>query len=369
MNDIYKILCEANEKDMFVPDTQWLATNYEKMNNLLFGGALGKCNFYVFTKGKGSSYKRLGSFGMAARDIKYNKMTRQMFVSDYWGDKEFINKDNFYNTCKPFIEINGNYKWTEKAALTTLVHEMCHYYVYMQGLYPKQGHGAEFKQIASYVSSKSSDFFTIERLSGAEQIGEMELDSKVKAGIDSRREKTRNTRIANMIPVIIFRKDGQVRLLNAANVKTAATIVATEDSLGKYKYVLVSHSQELKNEILGQGYRQFSTKYGSYYDITDSNIPEMIESGKFKASVVLGQKEEKEDDGMNKEPEVNNVGNEGNDDNKRYSLFRIKLVSGSTFELRNVTKDEVKEKLRERFPRWSDTTIDSVANNKSYYGG
>lgn len=363
MDDIYKILCEANETDMFVPDTQWLATNYEKMNKILFNGALGKCNFYVFTKGKGSSYKHLGHFGMAGHGLKYNKMTRQMFVSDYWGEKEFVNKDNFYDKCKPYIELNGNYKWTEKAALTTLVHEMCHYYTYMNGYNPKQSHGVEFKQIAAYVSSKSNDFFTIKRLSGAEQAEEMELDDKVKAGIDNRM----NTRLTNMVPVIIFRKDGQVRLINAANARTAAEIVATEETFGKYKYAVVSVSKDLKNEIIGQGYGRLSKKYGTYYDITDSNIPEMIESGKFKVAVVLGQKEESaENDGnVDNKAEVDNVGN----GEKRYPLFRIKLVSGSTFELRNVTKNEVKEKLRERFPKWSDAVIDSVSNNKNYYGG
>lgn len=367
MNDIYKILCEANETEMFVPDTQWLATNYEKMNNLLFNGELGRCNFYVFTKGKGSSYKHLGHFGMAAHDIMYNKRTRQMFVSDYWGEKELVNKDNFYNICKPYIELNGNYKWTEKAALTTLVHEMCHYYTYMNGIYPKQSHGVEFKQIAAYVSSKSNDFFTIKRLSGAEQVGEMELDDKVKAGIENRM----NTRMTNMVPVIIFRKDGQVRLMNAVNARTAAEIVATEETIGKYKYAVVSMSKELKNEIIGQGYRQFSKKYGTYYDITNSNIPEMIESGKFKVAVVLGQKEEKSEGDagmMDKKAEVDSVCGEGNGE-VRYPLFRIKLVGGSTFELRNVTKDEVKEKLRERFPKWSDATIDNTANNDNYYGG
>ena len=43
-------------KKTFKANTQWMAEKYEEMNQKLFNGLLGNCNFEVFTKGKG--YKR-----------------------------------------------------------------------------------------------------------------------------------------------------------------------------------------------------------------------------------------------------------------------------------------------------------------------
>ena len=47
-------------------------------------------------------------------------------------------------------------------------------------------------------------------------------------------------------------------------------------------------------------------------------------------------------------------------------LFRVKLKD-SVFELKNLTKDEIREKLRKRFPKWSDEAIERTLSNPQCY--
>jgi len=48
-------------------------------------------------------------------------------------------------------------------------------------------------------------------------------------------------------------------------------------------------------------------------------------------------------------------------------LFRFQTTQGNTFELRNTTKDEIRTKLHERFPKWSDEVIERMINNEKCY--
>ena len=46
----------------FKPNIQWMAKKYEEMNQELFYGQLGDCDFGIFTTGKGSEGRTLGWF-------------------------------------------------------------------------------------------------------------------------------------------------------------------------------------------------------------------------------------------------------------------------------------------------------------------
>lgn len=57
---------------------------------------------------------------------------------------------------------------------------------------------------------------------------------------------------------------------------------------------------------------------------------------------------------------------------KRISLFRFPIVrngmpTGENFEVSNVTREELKEKMKIRFPKWSDEAIERALNNAKYY--
>jgi hypothetical protein len=152
----------------FKPTREWMAAKYAEMNEQLFNGSLGNCSFDIFTTGRGSQGGTLGWFKIKGSRILIERRSRRMY-KDGW-DRIYINRSNFADLCYPTIELNGNYTGTEYGFLATLVHEMCHYYTYMNGYAPKQGHGPEFKEIGYIVSSRSNGLFTIQRLATAEEM-------------------------------------------------------------------------------------------------------------------------------------------------------------------------------------------------------
>ena len=115
-----------------------MAKTYDILNEWLFGGRLSKCDFNTFTKGTGASGGRLGFFHLVNKreycKLKYNKQSRRLFLEDIvTHQKALVDRDNFYDFCHPEICLNGNYKATEYAFASILLHEMCHYYTYMNG--------------------------------------------------------------------------------------------------------------------------------------------------------------------------------------------------------------------------------------------
>ena len=96
------------------PTPGWMSETYDKLNDWLFGGRLGQCDFSVFTKGKGSTGNRLGFFHLVNKSpyhhLKYKKSSRRIFLLDTISQQElFVNYDNFYDLCHPEICLNGNY--------------------------------------------------------------------------------------------------------------------------------------------------------------------------------------------------------------------------------------------------------------------
>ena len=117
---------------MMRPTVPWMREKYDEFNKLLFNGELGPCEFKVFTTGKGSHGNRLGYFSLTGvSGVFISKSTRQMYRPLPNGQRLYVDEGNFAELCKPVIGMNGNYMATEEALCATLVHEMCHYYVYM----------------------------------------------------------------------------------------------------------------------------------------------------------------------------------------------------------------------------------------------
>lgn len=54
----------------------------------------------------------------------------------------------------------------------------------MHGFAPKQGHGREFKDIASIVSYRSNGLITIQRLATSEEMEQHEMDADMQAKKD-----------------------------------------------------------------------------------------------------------------------------------------------------------------------------------------
>lgn len=260
-----KPINEVQESNLMMPTVEWMKEKYNQMNASLFDGKLGDCNFEIFKTGKGSQGEILGIFRMTGEHLKFNRRNRLIFKED-WNGKTYIDADNFVELCKPVIYLNGNYRWTEKAALSTLVHEMCHYYCNRNGYYPVRSHGLEFQSIAARVSAKSKDFFTVEQIASAEQMNEMELDANIKAK-NNKREENRLTKI---IPTFVFYKNGSIHLTNANGINVVRYIInyERESKRNNVKTIKICKDNNLKQLLFNSGYKSAMVKY-RYWDITN----------------------------------------------------------------------------------------------------
>lgn len=328
----------------FVPTVQWMATKYIEMNEKLFDGELGECNFKVFTTGRGSQGGTLGWFKITGRNILVNRYSRRMYLNGW--DKTFINRSNFVELCKPQIELNGNYSGTELGFTTTLVHEMCHYYTYMNGYCPKQGHGAEFKSIGSYVSNMSNGMFTIQRLASAEQMTQLELNDEMKA----KKAKRLNNKKLNAIALIIYKKNGQVRLILTKSENLIQQILRIEEKRGDAIKIIKSNDQQLIGLLFGKGYKQLMRTY-RFWDLKgNTSLLAEIDNANTEEVYVNPM--------FNVEPKIQN--------NKQKMIFSIKTSNG-VFETEVTTPNDLKNKLRERFPKLSDEAIEKLFNNNANY--
>jgi hypothetical protein len=268
-----------------------------------------------------------------------------MFVNGW--DKIYINKNNFVELCHPQIELNGNYSGTELGFLTTLVHEMCHYYTYMNGYCPRQGHGREFKDIAYEVTSKSNGMFTIQRLASAEQMSQLELSDEMKA----KKEKRLANRKAAVTAIIVFTREGKVKLTITSNQNLIRTISSEEERRGNN--VITTNDAEVIEYLFSKRYRS-NMRTWRYWSLEDkpwlselkSMLPEI--SGQ-----VLGVRRP-----TVQQPQVQN--------NNPKMIFSIKTSNG-VFETECSSFVELRNKLQQRFPNMSYETISKLMGNRANF--
>lgn len=284
----------------FKPTTEWMTKKYNEMNSLLFDNRLGECNFRIFTSGKGSQGRRLGCFGLDNRNIRVNIHTRRMFIPGTWNYNEInINKTNFVEVCRPYIALNSNYSATEKGWLNTLIHEMCHYYTYMNGICPKQGHGPEFKQIASYVSYKSNGTIIIERLANAEEMSNFELDDEFK----EKKQRRLDNKISKLQAIFVFTTNG-IELSLSSNKKVIDEIIVYNTSTkrsDKCEKILTSSDPNVINTLVNMGYkknfrtyRYWTIKQNVWDKIKDFNFITINEKTPAMANVTLNENDIRE---------------------------------------------------------------------------
>ena len=340
----------------FKPTVNWMAEKYDEMNAKLFGGQLGQCDFNIFTSGRGSQGRTLGFFRMNGRGLKIEIATRKMFRHDDWfpNDKEYVNKSNFYSVCRPSIELNGNYSGTEHAFLGTLVHEMCHYYTYMNGYAPKQGHGTEFRNIAYRVSYKSNGEFSIQRLASAEEMQNFELSDEMKA----KREKRLSNKKASLMAIFVYNINGTVILSTTSSQALATRIIDSYKKLDVPK-VVVSNDLRLIELLYSHGYRR-NFRTWRYWNVGNTDWIKTIDNY---------------DNKVYNNPNMNFIKNTYGDKSnigveapqrRSKRIFSIKTNNG-TFKTEVASESDLFNKLRERFPKMSDETIKKIMSNQANY--
>lgn len=334
------------ETRSFKPTVEWMAERYNEANQKLFNGALGECDFNVFTTGRGSQGGTLGWFKIAARGIMADRHSRKMFKQGL--DRVYVDRKNFVEMCHPTIELNGNYSGTEHGFLATLVHEMCHYYTYMNGYCPKQGHGPEFRQIGSIVSSRSNGLFTIKRLASAEDMSQLELNDEMKA----KREKRLNNKKASVTAVLVFTIYGKVKLTMTSSQNLIDTISNEENRRGEN--VVTSNDSNVIDYLFSKGYRK-NMRTWRYWSLEDKPwIGELKNMLHETSGQVFGTKRQQKPQVQQQMPK------------QPTRVFSIRTSTG-TFEHDGNSYFGLKKALRERFPKMSNEALEKIIQNPANY--
>ena len=235
----------------FSPSVEWMSKRYDELNHKLFGGRLDKCNFELFTTGKGSQGNTLGWFSIKGRNIKYNRSSRKMY-RDTFVDKILVNKSNFVELCVPTISLNANYTGTEYGFLATLAHEMCHYYNYMEGFVPGKAHGREFMMIGNIISLKSDGLFSIQRLASAEDMSHLDLNDEMKA----RNEKRLAKKKSNIYAFFDYRSNDDIRLVTTNNEKLMNAICDFTRYNPRSRQVIITNDSTVIDLLFEKGYNK-----------------------------------------------------------------------------------------------------------------
>ena len=323
----------------FVPNPQWMKEKYDELNVSLFMGNLGECQFNVFTTGRGSGGSVLGWFKITGRGIKIDRRTGRMFRDDYF-NREYISKDNFVSLCRPVIELNGNYSGTEHGFMSTLVHEMCHYYTYMMGWAPKQAHGREFREIGYIVAARSKGMFTVQRIASAEQMSELELNDEMKA----KKAKRLENKKASVTAIVVYSSSGHIELtISSSKLLIDKIKNYTEKNHERY---YISNDAKVIDFLFSKGYKKNMRTWRFWYLEGKPWLSEL--ENLFKG----------ESNDFDEEPV--DVPNEPK------KVFTIKTNTG-TFECDATSQDELIAAIRQRFPKMSDETINKIISNPSNY--
>lgn len=249
----------------FRPTIPWMEARYDELNKELFGGVLGPCKFNIFTGGKGSEGNTLGLFRMGARGLKCERSSRRMFKEEY-GDKKYINRDNFTLLCNPTILLNGNYTGTEYGFLSTLVHEMCHYYTYMRGYAPSRAHGPEFYHIGDTIALRSGGLFTINRLASAEEMQHLDLSDEMKA----RQARRLSRKKSNIYAIFDYHYGGDIRLTTTSSQEIIKQICDFNFYNRNSHQVIITNDSQIIDFLFEKGYKK-NFRTWRYWPVADKD--------------------------------------------------------------------------------------------------
>ncbi len=272
-NGVSAIAGIENDDDInFKPDIAWIKRMYNEMNRKLFDYRLGHCDFNIFKKGAGSQGHVLGFFTFG-RGVKMNRLNRHMYVIEASGNIRYIDYENFPLICRPRIELNGNYHGKQSAFLNTLVHEMCHYWTYMNGFSPHDAHGAEFMRAARMVQEKSGGTMEIRRVASAEKMEDYQLDKE----IADRNAKRTAARQNNAYLVLVVQNRNTVLMSMLSSSDVLSKIVDYYREIKSTNMVLVSKDQEMIQYLFNKRYVKIFRSW-RYWDISSRPwLPEFLE--------------------------------------------------------------------------------------------
>jgi predicted SprT family Zn-dependent metalloprotease len=248
----------SQSKDLFKPSIEFLSKKYDELNEWLFEGKLKDCAFELFS----NKTNTLGQFSMR-KGVKFSKATREMFYQNNYGTRIPISYDNFELTM-PKIGLNMDFERTELAWITTIAHEMCHYYTYMYGRAPKQAHGTEFKSIASKIKILTNNLINISTYSDLSMDG-----SKYTDEVQDKINRTTARKKNNMTALILYKDDGKIWLITSTLpevIKRAKTVC-----YGKCNTIISVKDPDFIEYLWNNGYKN-NMRSLRFWDIKNTKV-------------------------------------------------------------------------------------------------
>ena len=254
------------------PTLEWLITEYSRLDEKLFDGELGHCDFMICdfgSKKSGNIGDTLGCF-MSKENVYMSKRTRKMYVLkivDGKIQKEWLTLENFRRLFKPIIAINSNYSAPEKAWRLILIHEMCHYKATMSGIWPWRHHGKEFMDVVDQVYKKSKGHLKIDIMVKTD-----DLDFKLDKNIKKTRQQITDKKKAKLMAIFVVRDSNKIELTTTSSselldkiikihTSTRSKALKKGDLRGVCSELIVSTDNKVIDKLYERGYRTDFKKY------------------------------------------------------------------------------------------------------------
>jgi hypothetical protein len=345
-------------KKIMIYTRKWVEENYNKYNDLIWGG-------------------KLPAFNKLEFNIIMTKKTWGRAGCKNWT----FDENGLPKPIQPILELSNYLDAPEWAKLNTLVHEMCHLYEFFceprylieakrrgraTADYPKNGHGTIFYEQAARVKSLTG-------LEITRYVDEVRANSASLSDDTRKKAERKINRLGgvNIYVMKLTRKGSKGKGdYGIAKVENPAINEKWEDFLVKRQAHAKTYctSAILCKSFSPETLQLSSSKSVSWYIKNDfSALKEKY--GLQLEKVFFGNVDEfdfnEEANTTQEEPVINNITDDKGE--KRYREFNLKFTNGNTLRLTNVTKMEVESKLREKFPKWPDSTIERFVQNDKLY--
>lgn len=322
--------------------TQWMAENYAKYNQKYWGGKLPNISFYVNKSKK--------TWGFAS--YRYMKVYNTRY--DWEG-----NKYDYYDIEPISITLSNYYDSPEKVKLTTLLHEMIHIADYTfhpehfglvkNGRKSKRGydaHGNDF--FLPEARRLAADGWDIEKYVTMEEIGASQISDEINA-INQRTAKK------GFIAALFMYGNGQYRFmktnkenyedLNGHNLDWFKR-TTSEYPIYRVEWYLC-HLPEIAS------LRAFNRGWKAVKIPVEGLADKLRQTGTLLKVVDIKDHVDNNQPSQNVDPNI-------------ISHFRMPLLSGKVIDLRNISKDDLFNKLKNSFPKWSDDIINKQIENPKW---
>lgn len=258
--------------EQFTPTVEWMERTYYRLNDELFDGKLGMCDFKI--DNSNGQWNVLGYF-MLQNKISCNKKTRRLGFKKDDNSYGGIDYCNFVYVCKPLIALNGNFSGSEYDTTCTLIHEMCHYYNYMNGYAPTRAHGKEFKNACLLVSKKSGEKYPYNKVFNSEE-SSLRLTDDARSVKKLQDDKKRERFIKTIKVLIIFRGSETIMLTSSSQKVIDEYIELWFNNMKTHDVYILLEDERFNGVIYDLRYRT-NVRSVSFFNVTkDKDVMEMV---------------------------------------------------------------------------------------------